>query len=86
MGILESLIQQREPQDHANCMDLKRYPLGDKEINLKVQIIPYGDFDGQIKRPFIIRHPSVTLDTLGISMDQPLTLNKIEETLDKSKT
>ncbi len=80
---LKSLIKQREPQDQLTA--LFNDPLGDKEINLKVQIIPYGDFDGQIKRPFIIRHPSVTLDTLGISMDQPLTLNKIEETLDKAK-
>jgi multiple sugar transport system substrate-binding protein len=40
-------------------------PLADKEITLKVQLMPYGDFD-QIKKPFIIRHPSVTLDTLGV--------------------
>ena len=39
-GDLEAVIEPREPQDQLTA--LFNNPYGDKDINLKVQIIPYG--------------------------------------------
>ncbi|BBH21933.1 ABC transporter substrate-binding protein [Paenibacillus baekrokdamisoli] len=81
-GDLKNLLGQDQPYEAIGA--LSNDTLGDKEVSLKVQILQYGNFD-RIKKPFIIRHPSVSIDTLNITMNEKQTPEEFEKWMDKNQ-
>ncbi|QYR22686.1 extracellular solute-binding protein [Paenibacillus sp. sptzw28] len=79
---LKELLQPKKKED--NLAAIFNDPLADKEATLNVQLLTIGDFN-QIKKPFIIRHPSVTINTFMISPETAYTPDKFLEAIDKGK-
>ncbi|MBW7476852.1 ABC transporter substrate-binding protein [Paenibacillus oenotherae] len=77
----KGMLNLDKPEDALTA--LLNDPLGDKEVTLSVQLMMYRDFD-QIKKPFIIRHPSVTIETIMTEVETMHQPEKFKAFVDKA--
>lgn len=79
--LLSLLNPADKPQDAL--AQLLNDPLGDKEVELTVQTMT-GYNIGGFKKPFIIRHPSVTINQLGLEGDTLYEPDKFKAFIEQS--
>ncbi|CAH1207813.1 hypothetical protein PAECIP111893_02787 [Paenibacillus plantiphilus] len=78
---LKEMLNPAEKPPKDAMAELLNDPLGDREIELTVQTMMYPvDF---FKKPFIIRHPTVTINELGIEMPTFYKPEKFREAIEK---